>query len=174
MNNKNYDQKSEIILGIDPGYDRLGWAIAIYSNNKYSQVKFGCIQTNRHQDIIQRYQQIEDDLQQLIDLHQPTQAAVETLFFANNVTTAMKVAETRGIILALLMRNKLDISQYNPMQIKEAVTGNGQADKKAVEKMVKMEFKFNDKKEKVIDDAIDALAVIFTHCLLKKNMKYYA
>jgi Holliday junction resolvasome RuvABC endonuclease subunit len=60
------------------------------------------------------------------------------------------------------------------MQIKEAVTGNGQADKKAVEKMVKMEFKLIESQENVLDDAIDALAVIFTHCLLKKNMKYYA
>jgi crossover junction endodeoxyribonuclease RuvC len=84
----------------------------------------------------------------------------------------MQVAESRGIILAALIRNKLPITQYNPMEIKETVTGNGRADKKAVEKMIRMEFKLRDKK--VLDDAIDALAVVLTHSIRSCNHKYYA
>ncbi len=165
------DTSNEIILGIDPGYDRLGWAIA-QNNSGWTNIKLGCIETNRTQTIIQRYQQLELDLQKIIDQYRPTQAAVETLFFANNVTTAMKVAEVRGIVLAILIRNNLAISQYNPMQIKETVTGTGKADKKAVEKMVRLEFKIAEKN--ILDDALDALAVVFTHYILSRNMKYYA
>jgi len=172
MRNKPSLTAYETILGIDPGFDRLGWAVAKRQGEQWSAVELGCIETNRQQSTTQRYQQLETDLQAVINKYQPTQTAVETLFFANNVTTAMRVSETRGIIIALLMRNQLLISQYNPMKIKEAVTGDGKADKKAVEKMVRIEFGLTDKK--VLDDAIDALAVVLTHQILSKNLKYYA
>ncbi len=166
------DLNPQVILGIDPGYDRLGWAIAVPNQGSWHKVELGCIETNRDQSLAKRYQQLEQNLQKVIDQHQPTQAAVETLFFAQNTTTALKVAEVRGIILAILIRNQLKIEQYNPMKIKQTVTGNGKADKKAVEKMIRLEFKLNQ--DQILDDAIDALAVAFTHHILAKNMKYYA
>jgi len=161
-----------IILGIDPGYGRLGWAIGISTDLGWGTIKLGCIQTSKSTPLLERYSQLEKAFQKIIQDNQPTEAAVETLFFSNNVKTAMQVAETRGIILACLLRNKLKIAQYNPMQIKETVTGNGRADKKAVEKMVRLEFKLTG--EKVLDDAIDALATVLTHRIRSQNLKYYA
>jgi crossover junction endodeoxyribonuclease RuvC len=160
------------ILGIDPGYGRLGWAIGKKTSADWGRLELGCIETAAHRDTYQRYQELENELQKVIDKYQPDEAAIETLFFSNNQKTAMQVAESRGIILAALIRNKLPITQYNPMEIKETVTGNGRADKKAVEKMIRMEFKLGDKK--VLDDAIDALAVVLTHSIRRRNNKYYA
>jgi crossover junction endodeoxyribonuclease RuvC len=160
------------ILGIDPGYGRLGWAIGKKVGAGWDTPELGCIETAAHLNTYQRYQQLEDKLQKVINKYKPDEAALETLFFSNNQKTAMQVAESRGIILAALIRNKLPITQYNPMEIKETVTGNGRADKKAVEKMIRMEFKLRDKK--VLDDAIDALAVVLTHSIRSCNHKYYA
>lgn len=160
------------ILGIDPGYGRLGWAVAHHNGTNWEQLTLGCIETSAQAQPLERYRQLEDELQAVIDEHKPKEAAVETLFFANNRKTAMKVAESRGIILATLIRNQLPVEQYNPMEIKETVTGYGNADKKAVEKMIRMEF--NLKKEKILDDALDALAVVLTHQIRSRNMKYYA
>ncbi len=168
----NLQQAQSTILGIDPGYERLGWAIAQQQGSGLKQIDLGCIETNKDQDLFERYLAMEQKLQKIIDQYHPDQAAIETLFFCNNVTTAMKVAESRGILIACLMKNNLRISQYNPMQIKETTTGNGRADKKAVEKMIRMEFNLRNKK--VLDDAIDALAVILTHSIQSKNRKYYA
>ena len=161
-----------VILGIDPGYGRLGWAVVVVANSGWKTIKFGCIQTSKSTPLLDRYSQLEQALEKIIQANQPTEAAVETLFFSNNVKTAMQVAETRGIILACLLRHHIKITQYNPMQIKETVTGNGRADKKAVEKMVRLEFKL--KPEKILDDAIDALAAVLTHRIRSQNLKYYA
>ena len=161
-----------IILGIDPGYDRLGWAVATRSETGWEQVQLGCIQTDRQLSLIKRYQQLESELQQVIDRYRPQEAAIETLYFANNTTTALKIAEVRGLIIACLLRNQINIQQYNPVKIKQAVTGNGKADKQAMAKMIKLEFKLKD--EAVLDDAIDALAVLFTHYLYGRNSKMLA
>lgn len=160
------------ILGIDPGYGRLGWAIGRHNGTSWENLVLDCIETSSKAEPLERYQQLEKELQEVIDEHQPQEAAVETLFFANNRKTAMKVAESRGIILATLIRNQLPVKQYNPMEIKETVTGYGKADKKAVEKMIRMEF--NLRQEKILDDALDALAVVLTHKIRSRTNKYYA
>lgn len=170
MNNSAYLEP--LLLGIDPGYDRLGWAVAKKTDSGWENVHLGCIQTDRKLELIQRYQILEKELQKIIDRFKPTEAAIETLFFAKNTTTALKVAEVRGLIIACLLRNDIKIEQYNPVTIKEAVTGNGKADKKAIEKMINLEFKLQ--KNKILDDAIDALAVLFTHQLYKRNAKFIA
>ena len=163
---------SPVILGIDPGYDRLGWAIAQKTEAGWEKVQLGCIQTERNLEIIDRYHVIEKELQKIIDQFKPSQAAIETIYFANNTTTALKIAEVRGLLIACLLRNQIEVFQYNPVKIKEAVTGNGKADKRAVAKMINLEFKLKDKK--VIDDTIDALAVLFTHQLYQRNMRFLA
>lgn len=168
------NQKSQepLLLGIDPGYDRLGWAIAKKTQIGWENVHLGCIQTDRHLNIIQRYQVLEKELQKIIDKHRPVEAGIETLFFAKNTTSALKVAEVRGLIIACLLRNNIKIEQYNPVKIKEAVTGNGKADKKSVAKMINLEFKLDT--NNILDDAIDALAVLFTHQLYNRNLKFIA
>ncbi len=160
------------MMGIDPGYDRLGWAIGAATDAGWQNVQLGCIQTNRKQDLIQRYQQLEIELQTIIDKYKPTQVGIETLYFANNTTTALKIAEVRGLIIACMLRNHLEVKQYNPVKIKQAVTGNGNADKQAIEKMIRLEFKLDDKD--YLDDALDALAVLFTHHLYQKNKRLLA
>ncbi len=163
---------SPIIIGIDPGYDRLGWAVANYASESSDQAKLGCIKTNRNHSIIKRYQELEQKLEQIIKIHQPSEAAVETLFFSKNTKTALQVAEARGIILVTLLRHNVKIFEYNPMSIKEAVTGNGRADKQAVEKMIRLEFKIQD--EPFLDDALDALGAVLTHHLYQRNAKMIA
>lgn len=170
--NPSQTNSSPLILGIDPGYDRLGWAVAASTTAGWENIQLGCIQTNRQDKLIDRYKQLEKELQAIIDQYKPTQAGIETVYFANNTTTAMKIAEVRGIIIACLLRNNIQLEQYNPVKIKQAMTGNGKADKKAIEKMVKMEFKLDD--QPYLDDALDALAVLFTHHLYQRNKKFLA
>ena len=166
--------KNEIstILGLDPGYDRLGWAIGIIENDQWKIIKLGCIQTNRKDELFSRYKDLSDQLKVVIANNRPTVASIESLFFFKNKKTALKVSESRGVVLGVLLDNKIPIYEYTPLQIKQAVTGYGKADKKAVEKMVRMEFK--NFKAKIIDDAIDALAVAMTHVIRNKNRKFYA
>ncbi len=166
------NQAQLTILGIDPGYGRLGWAVAKQNGSDLTCQNLGCIETNSDLDLFERYLEMEQKLQEVIDHYQPDEAAIETLFFSRNQKTAMKVSESRGIVIARLMHNQLPISQYAPNQIKQTVTGYGKADKKAVEKMIRMEFELKGKK--VLDDAIDALAVVLTHRIRSKNIKYYA
>lgn len=158
--------KLPLILGIDPGYDRIGWAIGQGASPKPTILDFGCIQTNKNDSLVERYQAIEQQLQQIITQYQPIVLAIETLFFSKNKTTALKVSEARGVILSSCARNKLDIFEYHPNQIKLTVTGNGHANKAALEKMVHLQLDLPH--QKIIDDAIDAIGIVMTHAILKR------
>jgi crossover junction endodeoxyribonuclease RuvC len=158
-----------IIIGIDPGYDRLGWAVAQQLKGTWQIFGHGCINTNRQSKIEERYQQILQELKKIVEQHQPQEAAIETLFWFKNQSTAMKVSEARGLIMATLLSAGLKISQYTPLQIKQAVTGYGRADKKAVEKMVRMELAIDQKgTEEILDDTFDALALLICHQAARK------
>lgn len=150
-----------IILGLDPGYDRLGWAIGEKIKNKWQNLHYACIQTNKNESLLKRYSQLDTELQKIILKHKPDHAAIETLFFSKNRKTALTVSESRGVVLSCLIRNNLEIYEYHPGQIKQTITGYGKADKKAVEKMVRMELSLSTKP--IIDDAIDALGIMITH-----------
>jgi crossover junction endodeoxyribonuclease RuvC len=161
-----------IIIGIDPGYDRLGWAVAQCGSGGWQIFEHGCIITDRQGKIEQRYQQILEDLTAIIERHHPDEAAIETLFWFKNQSTAMQVSEARGLILATLLKAGLKISQYTPLQIKQAVTGYGRADKKAVEKMVRLELAIDQNRAKdILDDTFDALALILCHQASRKLKK---
>ncbi|MBP7740820.1 crossover junction endodeoxyribonuclease RuvC [Candidatus Woesebacteria bacterium] len=149
------------ILGIDPGYDRVGWAVGIYKNSKFEVEDLGCIQTNKKDDIFGRYNQIINELQSVIEKFSPNSLAIEMLYFAKNKKTALRVSEARGVIISIALNSGLEVFEYSPNEIKLAVTGSGAADKQAVEKMVKMQISYNLNGQ--IDDAIDALAVAMTH-----------
>lgn len=153
---------TKIILSIDPGYDRLGWAVAKLKNpgKKIMLLDYDCIQTNKKNDIFTRYKQIILELKKIIKKYQPNELAIETLFFSKNTKTALKVSEARGLIIGLCLQSGLEIYEYHPMQIKQAVTGFGKADKKAIDKMVRLQLNLG--KTKIIDDAMDALAIVLT------------
>ena len=151
-----------IIIGIDPGYDRVGWAISSVSHLKKKKLMaVGCIQTDSKKDIFSRYNQISGTLHALLDQYQPDQAAIESLFFTNNQKTALRVSEARGMIIGCMLSHSIKVFEYTPLQIKQAVTGYGQADKNAVEKMIKMQIDLPN--EKLVDDAIDACACLLAH-----------
>lgn len=154
------------ILGIDPGYDRVGWAVVECDARKNCVViAYDCIQTSNKATTWQRYSQIIDSLKTAITEHKPTAAAIESIFFSNNQKTAIRVSEARGVIIATLLPHIAVVSEYTPNQIKLAVTGYGNSDKAAVEKMVRLQLKLNS--TTVIDDTIDAVATAFTHALLQ-------
>ena len=157
------------LLSIDPGYDRLGWAIGTIGST-YQLLDAGCIQTEKKDSIFVRYQQIISELQPILDKYHPTEAALETLFFSKNTTTALRVSESRGVTISVLLAAHCRIFEYNPVEIKQAVTGSGSANKQAVEKMVAMQVKLPNQK-KLIDDAIDAVAVGITHATKGRMQK---
>ena len=102
------------ILSIDPGYDRVGWAIGELSGTSYHLINCGCIETNNKADIFARYIQIQEELEGIISAHQPKIAALETLYFSKNRTTAIRASEARGIIIATLLNHQLELFEYNP------------------------------------------------------------
>lgn len=163
---------NKIILAIDPGYDRMGWAIGQKGvgdkgRGRVELIEYGYLQTDKQDSHEARYLKIFQYVEQLIKEYKPTELALETLFFSRNQTTAMKVAEIRGIIIIACLKENMTIHQYNPGSVKLTVTGHGKADKKAIEKMVRMEFKLID--EKIMDDALDAIAILLTHVSQSAN-----
>ncbi len=150
------------IIGIDPGFDRCGWAIGDFAGSQRQVIAYGLITTDKTQALYQRLQDLDFQLTAVLNQYQPTAAAMEDLFFQNNQKTAMKVATARGVIISALFRHHLPLTDYTPPQIKQAVTGFGRADKKAVAKMVCLELKLTTA-DKLIDDTLDALAVMLTH-----------
>jgi crossover junction endodeoxyribonuclease RuvC len=157
------------ILGIDPGYDRLGWGIGQFIGNKWQNLSYDCIETPKKMELFDRYQLLQQELTAVIKKHKPGVVAIETLLFSKNKTTALKVSEARGIIISTCLNAGLKIHEFNPMQIKLAAAGHGRADKKAVEKMVRLQLNLNN--EKIIDDAIDALAVMMTYQTQRKLLE---
>lgn len=149
--------KQIIILGIDPGYDRIGWAVINRGSNKSTYIASGLIQTKARENIFDRYQQIWQQLKKVIDLYQPRVCHLESLFFASNQKTALRVSEARGLIIASLLSHHIEVKEFTPLQAKLAVTGYGKADKTAVAKMVHLQLKLPDQVMK--DDELDALAL---------------
>lgn len=145
-----------LILGIDPGYERLGWGILEKHASKFSLVACGVIQTSKLHTHPQRLREIHNQLLEIISRFQPEICIIEKLFFATNAKTAMNVSEARGVILLSCEESDVEIKELTPLQIKSAVTGDGHADKKAVEKMVRLQVK--NVPTKLLDDTLDAIA----------------
>lgn len=149
-------------MGIDPGYDRLGWAVGRADNRKLHLMSHGSIQTDKNDSILVRYQVILSELGQLIAKYQPTQVAIEELYFSTNKKTALRVSEVRGVIMALFIQANIAVFEYHPQSIKLAVTGHGKADKAAMAKQLQLELGVDPK---LIDDELDAIAISLTHVL---------
>lgn len=149
------------ILGIDPGTGILGFGVIESNKGKVQLVDAGVIRTPVHEDDAVRLQTIFDELTDIITATKPTEMSVEKLFFARNVTTAMTVAQARGVVLLCGMQAGLQIAEYTPLQIKMAVTGYGKADKKQIQEMVRVILGLKDVPKP--DDCADAIAAALTH-----------
>lgn len=154
-------------LAIDPGFDRCGWAV-LDTKQSAKPLAFDCMVTEKSHSFFDRLSTIITQLDQIIKTYHPTELAIETLFFSKNVKTAMRVAEVRGAITGLCLQHQMKIFEYSPVQVKQAATGNGKADKKAVEKMVRMQLGISPTLE-LLDDTLDALAVGITHQVARKT-----
>lgn len=149
------------IIGIDPGTGILGFGIIESTKGKSKLVDAGVIRTPVKEDDAVRLQTIYDELSDIIAETRPTEMAVEKLFFAQNVTTAMTVAQARGVVLLAGMQAGLKISEYTPLQIKQALTGYGRADKKQMQEMVRVILGLKSVPQP--DDCADALAAAICH-----------
>ncbi len=151
------------ILGIDPGTGILGFGVIEASNNKAQLVDAGVIRTPPKQDAAIRLQTIFEEMTDIIVQSKPTDMAVEKLFFAQNVTTAMTVSQARGVVLLAGQQAGLSIAEYTPLQIKQALTGYGRAEKKQIQEMVRVILGLD--KAPTPDDCADALAAAITHSM---------
>lgn len=151
------------ILGIDPGTGILGFGVIDVERGKAKLVDAGVIRTPVKEDDAIRLETIFNELSMIIAETKPDVMSVEKLFFAKNVTTAMTVAQARGVVLLCARQADLQIYEYTPMQIKQAITGYGRADKKQIQEMVKVILQL--KAIPKPDDAADALAAAITHSM---------
>lgn len=150
------------IIGIDPGYDRLGIAVIEKPAKGKELVLYSeCFQTLSKDTIYERFGKIAVEVGRVIEAFKPDVLAIETLFITKNQKTAMRVAEARGVILSEAIKHNLKIHEYTPMQIKVAVTSDGRSDKERIIKMVGILVSLPNKK--IIDDEYDAIAVALTH-----------
>lgn len=155
------------ILGIDPGTGILGFGIIEAARGKVALVDGGVIRTPVKEDDAVRLLTIYEELTDIIAHTNPETMSVEKLFFARNVTTAMTVAQARGVVLLCGKQADLEIFEYTPMQIKQAITGYGKADKKQMQEMVRTILGLSEVPKP--DDAADAIAAALTHA---QNVRY--
>ena len=150
-----------IVMGIDPGTAIVGYSIVEFVKNKYRILDYGCVFTDKDEDMPVRLEQIYDKLDGIIKIWKPEDMAIEELFFFKNQKTIIKVGQARGVITLCGQKNKLNLFSYTPLQVKMGVTGYGKADKKQVQEMVKVVLGMDEIPKP--DDAADALAIAVTH-----------
>lgn len=150
------------ILGIDPGLATLGYAIIDRNGNKFLPRDYGCFRTGASMPVEHRLLSIYREAIKLLDNWRPEVMAVEQLFFNRNVTTAFLVGQARGICLLAAAMHNCQVAEYTPLQVKQAVVGNGRASKQQVGAMVKVLLNLGAVPKP--DDVADALAVALCHC----------
>ncbi len=149
------------ILGIDPGYGIIGYGLVKYDGRQFTPVQFGSIRTEIGAPMPQRLCELYNDLNTLLETFHPEEAAVEELFFNQNITTGIQVAQARGVILLALAQRGLRPASYTPSQVKMSVVGYGKAEKRQVMEMTRTLLGL--KKVPHPDDAADALALAICH-----------
>jgi len=150
-----------IILGVDPGFATAGFGVIEAVGGKIKPLEYGVITTSKDERLPLRLTKIADAYNALIEKHKPDAVAVEELFFQNNAKTAILVAEARGAILVSVYARCKNLFEYTPLQVKQAVTGYGRAEKAQIQQMVKTLLGLTAIPKP--DDAADALAVAITH-----------
>ena len=151
-----------VVLGIDPGYAIVGYGIVKYENNRFTPITFGAVTTNAGEKFSDRLEKIYDDISVIMDSFKPHALSIEKLFFNTNTTTAIDVAEARGVILLAAKKNNIPIFEYTPLQVKQSVTGYGKAEKKQVMELTRRLLSLE--KCPKPDDTADALAMAICHC----------
>jgi crossover junction endodeoxyribonuclease RuvC len=151
-----------VVIGIDPGTAITGYGLVREEvDGRLVTVDYGAILTPKKTPMEERLLQLFEGLKGVLALHQPERAAVEKLFFQRNVRTALSVGQARGVVLLALAQASLPISEYTPMEIKQAITGYGGADKRQIQHMVRALLELDEVPQP--DDAADALAVAICH-----------
>ncbi len=150
-----------IILGIDPGFAIVGYGVLEYQNNHFKVLSYGAITTDAKTPMYDRFLSIYNDLNQIMETYHPDFMAIEELFFNTNRTTAINVAQARGILLLSALQHDVKVFEYTPLQVKQAVAGYGRAEKQQIQQMVKLLL--NLEKVPKPDDTADALAIAICH-----------
>lgn len=159
------------ILGIDPGIAIVGYGIVDIKGNSISMVEYGCITTSSKSRLPDRLFFIMNEMTDIINEFKPEEMAIEELFFNKNTKTAITVAEARGVEILAAKQSGLEIYEYTPLQIKQAIVGYGRAEKQQVQEMVKILLNLSERPKP--DDAADALAVAICHSLSHKFKDLY-
>lgn len=149
------------ILGIDPGLATMGFGVIDVDKGNYTPIDYGVVLTPKDESLPTRLAMLEKGVLSLITKYKPDEIALEELFFNNNVKTAINVAQARGVILLTCVKECGRLYEYTPLQIKQALTGYGRAEKKQIQQMVTTFLKLKSIPRP--DDAADALAVALTH-----------
>ena len=162
--------KTQVILGIDPGIADTGFGVIAETAGELSLLDYGSIKTSAQDGLAKRLKEMQKGLAQIIDKYQPDAAVVEQLFFCTNVKTALIVGQARGVILLTLAQAGINILELTPLQVKQGLTGYGQADKKQIQQMVKIILKLKNIPRP--DDAADALAMAICGTGINNLAKY--
>ena len=156
------------IVGVDPGYQRVGWAVIDTGVKPNQALAYGCLETEKHVSAEIRLLTIHQELNRLVKKFQPDAMAVEELYFATNAKTAIGVGQARGVILLTAAENKVPVISYTPLAVKQTICGSGTADKLQIQKMIILLL--NLKEVPRPDDAADALAIALTHAYSYKML----
>ena len=149
------------ILGLDPGYAILGWGVVDFAGSKVTPVAFGAVTTEAGTPMPERLNVLYQGVMEIAAAYEPEIAAIEELFFNTNVTTAIGVGEARGVCILACNNSGMEIAEYTPGQIKQALTGYGKADKQQVQFMVQQMLRLKEIPKP--DDTADALAAAICH-----------
>ena len=161
--------EDKLILGIDPGFDRMGIALIGGERGKEKLVYSACIETSRKDTHEKRLEFIGSELRAVIKKFKPKVLSMEKLFFNKNITNALKVAEARGVILSIASENGISIFEYSPQEIKMSITGYGKATKNDLEFILSKTVVIPETKKKRLDDEFDAIAAAITHNLNRRG-----
>jgi crossover junction endodeoxyribonuclease RuvC len=149
------------VIGIDPGLAATGWGVVRFDGSRFSHVGHGVVTTDPGTPLSHRLLKIHSEIRKVLAAHSPSEAGVEDLFFAKNATSAMQVAQARGVVMLALAQSRIEVGTYSPQQVKQAVIGRGKAAKEQVQRLVGVVLGLE-----VIpgpDHAADALAVAICH-----------
>ncbi len=154
------------ILGIDPGTAIVGYGIIEFDGYDYFPQSYNVIKTSSKLSLSKRLAIIYDNLCEIIKLNKPDEIAIEKIFFTKNVKTAIDVGQARGVILLACEKNDIRIFEYTPLEVKQGITGYGNADKSQIQELLKLMLNLEEVPKP--DDAADALAIAICHANRRK------
>ncbi len=161
--------REKIILGLDPGTNIMGYGLILVARSKISLLQYGVINLLKYEGHELRLKKIFDRVLNLIDEYHPDEVALEAPFYGKNVQSMLKLGRAQGVAMSAALYREIPIVEYAPKKVKQSVTGNGNASKEQVAKMLMMQFKLKDLPK--LFDATDALAVALCHHYQKGNNK---